>query len=1034
MKQVILILTILLFLTSLAQATQIDILLKECVLSYDDDTFQEWDGARGIVERVTNSNPNFGYDEDPIYTYSFYQGEREYFDESGTYGTVSKLPILFVTLSTIPEAKLGIDTFAYIKCTFQVGDRFVPYLNLVIYPFWATPTNDFNLTTGIINDATKTKMTWQTSPLSYKEPALMSNTLSADSTLSTDTNSGVFPNTEFHKVYKRNLNDYPSSLIYLDPDFSGEGNSQLIHPLFKFYFYINNTNIPNDEIKQYLCPIITDFTATNINTSETYPPTFLIFPGEEIEICSTIENEYKTDLNNIKITDHLSSSTYSMGRIGGEGTDLSMFSTPTFIVETNLVQGEIKDICNTYTIPEVYYYGKPVAIPRASSAYYLKNEKGLECRATWPIYGSDNVSYLGIKGLTTAIEYDPQTKQAIFDVEMGLQVTYAYGVSDPNVIKILPDDYSIITRIYEDDILPENLAIETETILDQNEFDKIGETELTQGEYDIFNLQIPIEGALTKTDVKYIVKFYTKKLVEPFRDFIIADIAGTPYFEPGDIAYLHDGTLNFGSDSKIDSEKITIFNPSFYENDIKLDVASWSDEDNFTLSWDGSSFSSNPSQTIHLYPLQSKEITFWVNATYNPWVADSIQESLKINIQSNLKTDEDYIEKIEELSFMLDMNKSSLNWFNINPIGFIPEIIFLDNLNSTKNKEITLEWNTEGSDSKWEELIGESYNVTIKLINGTDPDGEVLKEIIATFIITEDGTTELTFDFDFSYGEYLVILDLDSNNQIAELYSSGDSAEEDNHNVYSIPFLVTNCYYNEDDGYMHRINFFGEDAIDKENKCECPSNFVTIPDEGYCADPYSEICSTFNLYSICNDWNQSKPGLCGWEAEVSPLITPGTCLNCSSISNTCSGYNNEETCEIDPCYKALLYDCVAFGCDTSQEYECVWDDTLNQCNFFSEIDGKSCNYFGNILEECNETNDKMIINYTSEDTGCEDRVREVICRQDTVLLNFFSKLSFIFAIILIVIFYAIKSETYRKNQPSIFLFKPFQRSVRRKII
>ncbi|MCK5343862.1 MAG: hypothetical protein KAR20_10685, partial [Candidatus Heimdallarchaeota archaeon] len=276
MKKTLLIITIILLLTTLVQARQDPVLLKECVLSYDDDTFGEWDGTKGIVERVTNSNPNFGLDENPNYTWEFYQGDRTYFDESGTYGTTSQLPIL--------EAKPGVDTFAYTKCTFQVGDRFVPYLNFNIYPFYAKLTNDFNLTTEIIDDDIKTKTTWQNSPISYNNPPLMTSGVYADTTLSTNTNNGVFPNIEFHKVYKHNLNDYPSSLVYIDPDFYGEGGSRPISPAFKFYFYINNTNIPNDEIKQYLCPTISQFTAVNLNTSEIYPPRFITLPNEEIQM------------------------------------------------------------------------------------------------------------------------------------------------------------------------------------------------------------------------------------------------------------------------------------------------------------------------------------------------------------------------------------------------------------------------------------------------------------------------------------------------------------------------------------------------------------------------------------------------------------------------------------------------------------------------------------------------------------------------------------------------------------------------------
>ena len=63
-----------------------------------------------------------------------------------------------------------------------------------------------------------------------------------------------------------------------------------------------------------------------------------------------------------------------------------------------------------------------------------------------------------------------------------------------------------------------------------------------------------------------------------------------PYFRPGDIAYQLGDTLYFGNDSRIDVEKIIVFNPSFYDAEINLSVGNWSDNENFTLSWDGINF------------------------------------------------------------------------------------------------------------------------------------------------------------------------------------------------------------------------------------------------------------------------------------------------------------------------------------------------------------------------------------------------------------------------------------------------------------
>ena len=1001
---------IIIFLSSSVSAYQKKMAVKDCIFSYNDEDFNNWDESAqtGIFLKITNSNLVLGETQNPSYEYIVYQPAKTYYNNF-EYGGTSTVPYLKIRTSN-EENKI------YTKCNYKVGDYRIFFVAFYhnFGSHCAYLTHDFNLTQNIVAKGMtgysySSLSQYNNTPSSYSRYSgassqvrtdgifYIDNKVDSEHSSSTLYNNGFYPNTEPTVTTVMNLDNFASSIFYACSLIRENGHQSLFSS-FGNWFYIDSDM---QDAKNMLKPRAISQTFKNENTGKS--PYFVANSGNKISAAFTFKNDFGIPLNNIRITRGIYSELMWTGGVGSAGTDIHGFdSRKTDYVD--FLPGEEKTIYYDMIIPEGGVF------PHLRGRRYVYGDSPYSSHApSWPPIGSDEVDYLGFLRFDPRIQLEKTPEgiyQPVFNMTTELLVATSYAYTP--VIK--PSDYALLAELYLNGEKIDNFTI----ILDDAEFAKMGKTELTKGSRTEHTIIIPIKNEYKEEGGQCYIKLYSIKLTEPFKDKKIARITKSPYFKAGDIAYSYDNKLNFGSDSKIDSEKIVIFNPSFYENDIELNIASWSDENNFMLSWDGNSFSNNPSQTIHLYPLQSKEITFWVNATYDPWVDSSILENLKINTQANLKTDDGIITKNKDLDFILDVDKDALNWFNINPVRFDPEIIFLDNINSTKNEEITLSWDIEGSDSAWENLIGNSYEVKITLINGSNPDGEVLKETTAIFYISEDEVTKLTFDFDFSYGEYLVVLDLDSNNQIAEILSSGDSGEEDNYNLFQIPFLVTHCYYSEDDGYMHRINFFGEDVVDKENKCECPNEFITIPDEGYCANPYSEICSAFNLYSICNNWEQSKPGLCGWEAEVSPLITPGACLNCSSISNACSGYNNKETCEIDPCYKALLYDCVALNCDITQEYGCAWDDTFNQCNFYSITGGNSCSYFGNILKECNGTNDKMVVNYSSSDVGCDSLTREVMCGQDATILNFFSQLSFIFAILIITFFYIIKNKKVKK--------------------
>ena len=492
---------------------------------------------------------------------------------------------------------------------------------------------------------------------------------------------------------------------------------------------------------------------------------------------------------------------------------------------------------------------------------------------------------------------------------------------------------------------------------------------------------------------------------------IIADIMGTPYFEAGDIAYPGGNTLYFGLDSRTDSKKITLFNPSLRSANIELSVINWS-EDKFILSWDATTFSKNASTTVFLYPLQSKEITFWVNATHDPWVTSSRIESLKLKASTTLRTENSTEYKEQQINFNLDLDNLPINWINLNTINIEPPEIKINTINSTKRETVRTKWEVEGSDSGISANLGKKYFTKITLINDTETQ-DILLEKTQEYTITSKGLEYIDFEYNFIYGKYKVKIEVDTTDQVTEFFSSTSSAEFDNINTYSPPIIITDCWLI--DNFLHKINFFGDDVIDTEGECNCPGWLTLVIGTGYCANPNSGTCYTFPTHTECNDWQTTSPGLCGWEAETKAITIPGTCQECSNISNSCAGYNNQETCNIDPCNKAE-YDCTNLGCDEPKEHKCEWDTTSQQCNFKGAVNNNNCVFSTMIQQQCDENNDEMIISYSSLDSSCIGKTRSLTCGKNATTLNFFSIISLISTIIIIILIHYTKSKKPQKGQ------------------
>jgi len=189
-------------------------------------------------------------------------------------------------------------------------------------------------------------------------------------------------------------------------------------------------------------------------------------------------------------------------------------------------------------------------------------------------------------------------------------------------------------------------------------------------------------------------------------------------------------------------------------------------------------------------------------------------------------------------------------------------------------------------------------------------------------------------------------------------------------------------------------------GVDKENICECPIDereFIT--DAGLCIDTTSEECAKSKTWSTCNSRESNGGIACAWKCDgpfcPPQSVTNGDCLNCSAIPALCSGYNNNETCEADPCFR---------GQSHTEGGKCVWDSD-DRCKVQITIGGVTCIYSEEIIQECDGINKNKIINLVSKTSGCDPIERTVACAQEALGLSFFTTLNLIVAISLITLFY-----------------------------
>jgi hypothetical protein len=189
------------------------------------------------------------------------------------------------------------------------------------------------------------------------------------------------------------------------------------------------------------------------------------------------------------------------------------------------------------------------------------------------------------------------------------------------------------------------------------------------------------------------------------------------------------------------------------------------------------------------------------------------------------------------------------------------------------------------------------------------------------------------------------------------------------------------CYFDPDTPWVCRSE---DDACEEIDSCddysvsECSSDPCLVDTaydlgcEGFkdisCIDvddpdPYNLGCRLIDNIGQCNNFSLhdgNEPFYCAWDAFEPPAPAP-TCLACGETVNACFAYDNEETCNADPCYNAAG-SCVLFGCNTDEDWSCYWEDA--KCKFNGTIGlDTSCSYSAEILASCLNA-DRMLVDFT----------------------------------------------------------------------
>lgn len=1039
---------ILLFLVGFSCAYQKKMTLDNCIYSFNEEAdsngnvpFNAWNqnSNSGVFMKIANANKVLGETQNIQLIYTFYQNNgnsRNYYNNSAYTDKQSILPILNV----IP----GKSNQVYVKCSFVTGayDIYIQDLELLYHGdnHGSHLSEDFNLTKGIISgDANIIRSsvitnlsngTLLTNPITYSEVrgsgtqsnlfVLFNNTIDAPLynqdpryNISYLYSRRFYPNSNPIVIQKINLTQFSSGEFSILP-LVRENNNMYLFDYFTSYFYINNSD--SSSISSKIFPSLKntnisiykkDGTVKSFSTSSSglacsrnsaFNACVLIEQGDKITSNYTFVNKFSIPITDVYLRSAIDSGSEIYGS-GGVAISYGQNSPPATVTNQfvnlflsdymNFSPYEEKSFYSEFTVP---YGDYPLLRIAATKVFYSQ-------------YGNDAVNYfrvggekiesLGINRINPFISFDMDSSSGSYSPQFTLFVDLLFYDTSiyPDFIPSLdPDEYSIFVSLVNQ---TGHSKDSVQYFLNESTFRALGfcngeSCSLGPGIYTV-NFSFPIKQKyisdyLNNNEI-YRVVIYTNKTSSPFKG-LFARSKVFPYFEPGDIARSIKDVLYFYSNSPQDSGKVLLFNPSFYEIDLNLSINSLS-SNKLNVSYP---------KSVHLNPLQYKEVFLNVNATYSPGVTSQESHSFILNVSSSLKFGENTIARSVSLPFTLNViNSTSTPYCDVYVTGISPQELIFEYFGQNRTQSFNASWELDSSNPN--PCLGEGYTIVLEIINNNL--SKTVKSIIKNYS-TENKSNFISFDYEFS-SEYLysIQLRLDSLNILNESNHfgiSGGETKTNNFRKYDLLSRIGGCYYNSTN---YRVTYL-DILQNKIQDSDCSHCKTTCEDKGFvcyygfCANPGpADINCSYNTLERCNNFSyhleNNNNDLCAWSVADSK----SNCISCNSIFDSCGGYNNEKTCNSDPCGKSQK-DKANLKIGSVSTSNCLW--TNNACNFVYS----GCSYKIE-TSACGEGNTNYIIKYTNINTGvsnCEDKTISIPCASQ-VELSFFGFANIILSLIII---------------------------------
>lgn len=962
--------------------------LKYCNYSFNDPDFNIWDVTTqtGVFLEIRNVNmvtylndaDSKTYYDTGKYSYRNYQPLRGYYTNFGTYNPTGLWP--YNTTSRLPFLNLKPSgNKIYLKCVYSSLFRI---MIIEDYEFDAQPGGgggvyasfDFNLTEDYIRNSPKyfkstniyssdplnpvlSPMSYYTSP--NGNPLLVGTVSSSNTYFDNEYNpdhsqsviysDGFWPDTEPVIISEVNLDSLKSGLLQSASYLRENGRVEVISPRRINYFYINSTISPGEGD---LMPFFnfSQKSFENLNTKIVNIPT-LYNAGEQTEINYTVYNDFNKPLSNIGFEYAVSTDTYwskGIGTIPASENGVDKVDYFSSLPLMNFLPLEIKNFSFRYTIPNnaIFPILRSFAGIRKSSV-----------RApAYDIIGYDNIGYLGFDSYDPRIEFDPALNKAIFKIYMNLYVS-----SSNPAVTVYPNEYNISFQVFKLGTPPLNILFVAENFsitLDDNEFNNvIRRPNLSRNEPIPYFFKTVLNPDKYNESGNYQVSVTSVKLTEPYKNRYIGRILTVPKFDSGNLSY-YDGSNQFelAKNKRNDIKSFTIFNPTFFFRDFNISLTNFPTE-NYTITY---------IENFSIGPIKSRKIYLTINATHAIWPINNETRSFFVNVQM---TDDLGNSISERLFFEIKTFEGNVSVLDLRAKEL------RDDIPDTGSCLLYAGWLLDIDNDSMNINRDKIFNVTLKI---KDMSGNTLSSWYEPRSIGVNNFV-LTHQFnglDRYNNDYEAVLELDPENNIAEINISKDPAKYNNN--LSIVLSKTS----------------------RPRTCSIDSDCTMLISDNTCnaAPVPPRACS------------------CYWNSINNPYNSGGDfCRACSNIINIqlyCAGYINKKTCEADPCSAALRLcksrkggdaNCGSAVCEWLNG-ECVFKMDLSETKkcFYRLVDKQTCEQGYNFWIK-----EHQLIPPPTSDLTCSPSLSQIKGKCQIMLLPFFNKYNIITAVILLVSVYFI---------------------------